>query len=94
MITLYQHPFALSCQTVLITFNELDVPCDALEERRDFDREQLSTPWPPASIPVLRDGDQVVGESSVIIGHVAGARLVLCLDARLCDHDVTDSGQT
>ncbi len=53
--------------------------------------------WAPASIPVLRDGDRVIGETSIIIEHVAGARLVPSLDARLwdriCDQYVSDAVQ-
>ena len=90
MLTLYEHPFALYCQKVLIAFNELGVAYDVLEEQRDFDRAELAELWPPASIPVLRDGDQIIGETSIIIEHVAGARLVPSLEARrwdrLCDH--------
>ena len=97
MLTLYEHPFALYCQKVLVAFNELGVSYDVLEEQRDFDRDQLAELWPPASIPVLRDGDRVVGETSIIIEHVAGPRLVPSLDARkwdrLCDQYVSDSVQ-
>ncbi len=56
--------------------------------------------WPTmaaALIPVLRDGDQVIGETSIIIEHVAGARLVPSLQARsrdcICDQYVSDSVQ-
>src|ERR1700759_3839087 len=97
MITLYEHPFALYCQKVLIALNELGVSYEVLEEQRDFNRDQLAELWAPASIPVLRDGDQVVGETSIIIEHVAGARLVPSLEARkwdrLCDQYVSDSVQ-
>ncbi len=97
MLTLYEHPFALYCQKVLIALRELDVAFEVLEEQRDFDRAQLAEIWPPASIPVLRDGDQVIGESSIIIEHVAGARLVPSLQARLwdrvCDSYVSDAVQ-
>jgi glutathione S-transferase len=97
MLTLYEHPFALYCQKVLIAFNELGVDYEVLEEQRDFDRAELAELWPPASIPVLRDGDQVIGETSIIIERVAGARLVPSLEARkwdrLCDQYVSDSVQ-
>ncbi len=53
--------------------------------------------WPPASIPVLRDGDRIIGETSIIIEYVAGARLVPSLEARLwdriCDQYVSDCVQ-
>ena len=97
MLTLYEHPFALYCQKVLIALNEQGVAYDILEEQRDFDRTELAQLWPPASIPVLRDGDQVIGETSIIIEHVAGARLVPSLQARLwdrlCDQYVSNAVQ-
>src|SRR3954463_15394488 len=97
MLTLYEHPFALYCQKVLVALNEEGVASAVREERRDFDRAELAELWPPASIPVLRDGDQVIGETSIIIEHVAGARLVPTLEARkwdrLCDQYVSDAVQ-
>jgi glutathione S-transferase len=97
MLTLYEHPFALYCQKVLIAFNELGVAYDVLEEQRDFDRADLAELWPPASIPVLVDGDRVIGETSIIIEHVAGARLVPSLEARMwdriCDQYISDAVQ-
>jgi glutathione S-transferase len=96
-LTLYEHPFALYCQKVLIAFNELGVAYDVLEEQRDFDRADLAKLWPPASIPVLRDGDEVIGETTIIIEHVAGARLVPSLESRkwdrLCDQYISDPVQ-
>jgi glutathione S-transferase len=93
----YEHPFALYCQKVLIALEELGVAYEALEEQRDFDRAELAALWPPASIPVLRDGDHILGETSIIIEHVAGARLVPSLEARLwdrlCDQYVSDQVQ-
>ena len=98
MLTLYEHPFALYCQKVLVAFNEQGVAYDVLEEQRDFDRAELAELWPPASIPVLRDGDQIIGETSIIIEHVAGAELVPSLEARkwdrLCDQYISDAVQS
>jgi glutathione S-transferase len=97
MLTLYEHPFALYCQKVLVALNELGIVYTVLEEQRDFDRAELAELWPPASIPVLRDGDEVIGESSIIIEHVAGARLVPSLEARkwdrICDQYISDAVQ-
>jgi glutathione S-transferase len=97
MLTLYEHPFALYCQKVLIALYEEGVAFDVLEEQRDFDRAELARVWPPASIPVLRDGEDVIGETSIIIEHVAGTRLVRSLEARkwdrLCDQYISDSVQ-
>ena len=97
MLTLYDHPFALYCQKVRVALNELHVAYDVLEEQRDFDRAELAKLWPPASIPVLRDGDQGIGETSIIIEHVAGTRLVPSLEARkwdrICDGYVSNAVQ-
>src|SRR6202044_599592 len=97
MLTLYEHPFALYCQKVLVALGELGVAYGVLEEQRDFDRTELAELWPPASIPVLRDGDQVIGETSIIIEHVAGSRLEPSLEARkwdrLCDQYISDAVQ-
>lgn len=97
MLILYEHPFALYCQKVLIALNEIGVAYDVRQEQRDFDRAELAELWPPASIPVLREGDRVIGETSIIIEYVAGASLVPSLEARLwdrvCDQYVSDSVQ-
>jgi glutathione S-transferase len=97
MLTLYEHPFALYCQKVLVALEEEGVDYEVLEEQRDFDRADLAALWPPASIPVLRDGDHVIGETSIIIEHVAGSRLVPSLEARLwdrlCDQYVSNAVQ-
>lgn len=97
MLTLYEHPFALYCQKVLVALEEEGVAYEVLEEQRDFDRSELAELWPPASIPVLRDGDRVIGETSIIIEYVAGPRLVPSLEARLwdrlCDQYVSNAVQ-
>jgi glutathione S-transferase len=97
MLTLYEHPFALYCQKVVIALNELGVTYGVLEEQRDFDRAELAALWPPAKIPVLRDDDEVIGETSIIIEHVAGTRLVPSLESRkwdrICDQYVSDAVQ-
>jgi glutathione S-transferase len=97
MLTLYEHPFALYCQKVLIALDELGLAYEVLEEQRDFDRADLAELWPPASIPVLRDGERVIGETSIIIEHVGGAQLVPSLEARLwdrvCDQYLSDAVQ-
>lgn len=35
MLVLYEHPFALYCQKVLIALHELGVDYEVLEEQRD-----------------------------------------------------------
>ena len=41
MLTLYEHPFALYCQKVLIALNDQGIAYNVLVEQRDFDRANL-----------------------------------------------------
>jgi glutathione S-transferase len=67
-LTLYQHPFAAYCWKALIALYERDVPfSSALVEG---DRDELAALWPPASLPVLVDGDTVVPESSTAVEYL------------------------
>ncbi len=87
MPTLYYHPLASYCWKVLIALYELGTPF----EKRLIDlgdaahRAELSALWPLCRFPVLRDGDRVVGESSIIIEyldrHHPGPRSLLPQDA-------------
>jgi glutathione S-transferase len=67
-LVLYEHPFALYCWKALIALYERDVPFTA--ELVEGDRSALAALWPPASIPILVDGDVVVSESSIIVEHL------------------------
>jgi glutathione S-transferase len=67
-LVLHQHPFALYCWKALIALYERDVPFTA--DLVEADRSALAVLWPPASIPVLVDGDVVVPESSIIVEHL------------------------
>ena len=81
--TLYQHPFASYCQKVLIALYELEVP---FETRLVEGREELARIWPPATIPVLVDGETVIPESTTIVEYVdRDGTLVAGLEARLYD---------
>jgi glutathione S-transferase len=72
MLTLYEHPFALYCQKVIVALRERGLQFDVKVENEDFTREELAEIWPIASIPVLRDGDRVVAETSIIIEYING----------------------
>lgn len=103
-LTLYYHPLASYCWKVLIALYEHGTPF----ARRVVDlgdpaqRAELAALWPLARFPVLRDGDQVVAESSIIVEHLdrrhPGPRPLVPVDAdlalaarrwdRLLDNDV------
>lgn len=68
-VTLYEHPFASYCWKVLIALYERDVPFERVLVE---DRAPLAEIWPPATIPVLVDGDLVLPESTTIIEHLGG----------------------
>ena len=83
-LVLHEHPFAAYCWKALIAFYELDVPFERVFVGGAEDRARLAELWPVGSIPVLVDGDGVLGESSAIVEYAAPA-LVTGLDARLWD---------
>ena len=81
---LHEHPFAAYCWKALIAFYERDVRFERVFVGGAEDRARLAELWPVGSIPVLVDGDRVLGESTAIVEHVTPA-LVPGLDARLWD---------
>jgi glutathione S-transferase len=83
-LTLHEHPFAAYCWKALIAFYELDVPFERVFVGGAEDRARLAELWPVGSIPVLVDGDVVLGESSAIVEYATPA-LVPGVDARLWD---------
>jgi glutathione S-transferase len=83
-LVLHEHPFAAYCWKALIAFYECDVPFERAFVGGQEDRDRLARLWPVGSIPVLVDGERVLGESSAIVEHVT-PQLVPDLDARLWD---------
>jgi len=67
-LTLYQHPFAAYCWKALIALYERDV--EFTVELVEGDRAALQALWPPASLPVLVDGERVVPESSTVVEYL------------------------
>lgn len=80
MIKVHLHPFASYCWKALIALYECDVEFEPIME----DRQRIAKLWPPASIPVLEDGDTVIPESTAVIEYAAPA-LVTGPEARLWD---------
>lgn len=72
MRTLFYHPFASFCQKVMIGLYELDVSFEPhLVDLADpVAREEFARVWPFAKFPVLRDGDTVIPESTLILEHL------------------------
>jgi glutathione S-transferase len=69
-LTLYAHPFASYCWKVLIALYENGTPFTyrLIEDAAGW--AELETLWPIKKFPVLRDGESLVTESSIIIEHL------------------------
>jgi glutathione S-transferase len=69
-LTLYAHPFAAYCWKALIALYENGTPFRyrVIDNPEAFN--ELESLWPLKKFPVLKDGDTVVIESSVIIEYL------------------------
>ena len=70
--TLYYHPLSSFCMKVLIALYENDTPFTPLLVRPDDpeSRAALVKLWPMGKLPVLKDGDWIVPESTIIIEYL------------------------
>ncbi len=68
-LTLYEHPFASYCWKVLIALYERELEFTPRLVLDAADRARLADLWPPASIPVLVDGEVglTLPESTTIV---------------------------
>jgi glutathione S-transferase len=73
MLELYIHPLASYCWKVLLAFYESNIPFTphVIDLADPAQRAELAALWPFARFPVLRDGDEIVPESSIIIEYLA-----------------------
>ena len=69
-LTLYAHPFASYCWKVLIALYENGTPFTyrVIEDAAGWG--ELESLWPIKKFPLLRDGETLVVESSIIIEHL------------------------
>ena len=69
-LKLYAHPFSSYCQKVLIALYENGTPF-TLRMLADAEAmAELAALWPLKRMPVLRDGDRTVVETTIIIEHL------------------------
>ncbi len=69
-LTLYAHPFASYCWKTLIALYENGTPFTyhVIEDAAGW--AELESLWPLKKFPLLRDGETLVAESSIIIEHL------------------------
>jgi len=94
-IELFSHPFSSYCQKALIAFYENDTPFTYRMLEDEGVGEELASLWPIRRFPILREGDRVVLETSIIIEylqvhHPGPVKLIpedpdLALEARMLD---------
>ncbi|RDJ26748.1 glutathione S-transferase family protein [Bosea caraganae] len=71
-LTLYYHPLSSYCQKVLVALYENGAPFTPqfVDLGDPGQRADLLKLWPVGKFPVLRDGERIVPESSIIIEHL------------------------
>jgi len=69
-LTLYAHPFASYCWKALIALYEDGTPFTnrVIEDAAGW--AELESLWPIKKFPLLRDGETLIAESSIIIEHL------------------------
>jgi glutathione S-transferase len=71
-LSLYAHPFSSYCQKVLIALYENGTPFTLrlLSSDTPDNGEEFAALWPIQHMPLLRDGEMSVAESTIIIEHL------------------------
>jgi len=67
---LYAHPFASYCWKALIALYENDTPFSYRVIDNATALAELESLWPLKKFPVLKDGDSVIIESSIIVEYL------------------------
>jgi glutathione S-transferase len=70
-LELFAHPFSSYCQKALIAFYENDIPFTYRMLEDPGVGEEFAALWPIKRFPILRDGERVVLETSVVIEYLA-----------------------
>lgn len=70
-IELFAHPFSSYCQKAITAFYEIGVPFELrMLEPGSPATEELGRIWPIGKFPVLREGERVVPEATMIIEYL------------------------
>jgi glutathione S-transferase len=107
-LTLYAHPFAAYCWKPLVALYENATPFKYRLVEDSAGWAEIESLWPIKKFPLLRDGDKMIAESSIIIEYLArhypgasrmipvndDAALTVRFMDRFFDNYVTNSCQT
>ncbi len=71
-LTLYAHPLSSYCQKVLIALYEHEIPFEwkLLSQETPENVAEFARLWPMQLMPILKDGNRVLRESSIIIEYL------------------------
>lgn len=69
-IELFAHPFSSYCQKALIAFYENAIPFTYRMIEDEGVGEELAALWPMKRFPILREGERVVLEASIVIEYL------------------------
>lgn len=69
-LELFAHPFSSYCQKALIALYENDIPFTYRMMEDPGVGEELAALWPIGKFPLLRDGDRIIAETTIIIEHL------------------------
>jgi glutathione S-transferase len=69
-LTLYAHPFAAYCWKALIALYENATPFDYRLVEDAAGWAEVESLWPIKKFPLLRDGDTIIVESSIIVEYL------------------------
>lgn len=71
-LTLYFHPMSTYCMKALIALYENDTPFEPriIHLEKPEERAELAALWPFVKFPVLKDGNTVVAESSIVLEYL------------------------
>ncbi|HEY2179319.1 MAG TPA: glutathione S-transferase family protein [Caulobacteraceae bacterium] len=72
-LKLYAHPFSSYCQKALIGFYENDIPFDLVlpHDEAGALNPEFAALWPIGRFPVLKDGERVIPEATIILEYLA-----------------------
>jgi glutathione S-transferase len=69
-LELFAHPFSSYCQKALIAFYENDTPFTYRMMEDPGVGEEFASLWPMKRFPILREGERVVLEASIVIEYL------------------------